>query len=173
MTDSTERWLPVVGYEDLYRISDRGRIWSNWHGGRIMKASPTGADYLTVALCRGDGTKKTHMIHVLVMEAFAGPRPTGMQVLHGPGGHLDNRWPENLSWGTAFQNNGPDKYRDGTQARGEKQHLAKLTEDAIRDIMARGTNGPRGIRAQLAREYGVHKGTIGRVLDGKTWRHVG
>lgn len=23
-----ERWLPIVGYEGLYEISDRGRVWS-------------------------------------------------------------------------------------------------------------------------------------------------
>lgn len=174
MAELTERWLPVVGYEDFYRISDQGRIWSNWTGGRFLKPAPASGNskmrYLGVTLCLGDGSRKTRLLHELVLEAFVGARPAGQVGRHGPGGHLDNRL-VNLCWGTYVENE-EDKLRDGTRSRGETQHLAKLTDAAIQDILARGTNGPRGIRSQLAREYGVHKGTIGRVLNGKTWRHV-
>lgn len=42
--ESIERWLPVVGYEGLYEVSDQGRVRSlsrPGHPGRILK--PTGA----------------------------------------------------------------------------------------------------------------------------------
>jgi len=28
MTSASERWLPVVGYEDIYEVSDHGRVRS-------------------------------------------------------------------------------------------------------------------------------------------------
>ena len=45
-----EHWLPVVGYEGFYDVSDRGRVYSHhWHG-RILKAAPDGDGYLIVML---------------------------------------------------------------------------------------------------------------------------
>ena len=44
MTDPTERWLPVTGYEGLYEVSDLGRVRSlprqtrsGVRGGTLMK----------------------------------------------------------------------------------------------------------------------------------------
>jgi NUMOD4 motif len=36
----TERWLPVVGYEGLYEVSDQGRVrtYVNKHGHRACRA---------------------------------------------------------------------------------------------------------------------------------------
>lgn len=53
--------------------------------------------------------------------------------------------------------------------RGEKQHKARLTEDAIREI--RGDAGNFTATA-IARRYGVDLSTICSVLNGKTWKHV-
>lgn len=113
---STERWLPVVGYEGFYEVSDEGRVRSLRRSvpakngrmqvvpGGVLKQSKLGnTPYLKVALCR-DRTQTTRSVHSLVLEAFVGPRPEGMEACHGFGGQQDNRL-VNLRWDTLSENN--------------------------------------------------------------------
>lgn len=112
MPDDTtvERWLPVVDWEDLYHVNDLGQVWSTYRS-RNKKLSLSKNGYLYVGLSR-KGVTQCKWIHTLVIQAFIGPPPLGMECLHGPGGKLDNRL-SNLSYGTHSQNN-LDKQRDGT-----------------------------------------------------------
>jgi hypothetical protein len=124
-----ERWLSVVGYEGWYEVSDRGRVRSldrvvtdrgslrqRRFRGRVLKLAPyereDGPSYFQVSLSR-DGQVDHPMVHCLVLAAFVGPCPVGQESLHGPGGGQDNRWPENLAYGTHWQNI-MEKWRDGT-----------------------------------------------------------
>lgn len=55
--------------------------------------------------------------------------------------------------------------------KGEKHHLAKLTDSdviAIRNSYAAGENSQRG----LARAYGVSQGTIWHIVNGTHWSHI-
>lgn len=51
--------------------------------------------------------------------------------------------------------------------RGEEHHGAKLTDERVKYIL----RSPLGLN-DLARMFGVDKGTIWRVQVGRTWRHV-
>lgn len=105
----SERWLPVPGYEGLYEVSDQGRVRSidcldrlgRRRKGRVRVLTRDGY-YLKVSLSR-DGKLKSFWVHALVLTAFVGPRPEGMECCHGPGGPLDNRL-ENLRWDTPSAN---------------------------------------------------------------------
>jgi hypothetical protein len=108
----SEQWLPVVGYEDLYWVSSRGRVKSR-HGGlspRPMSQYLDQAGYPVVGLSR-DGKRTKYRVHVLMLTAFSGPRPPECL-----GRHLDdvkaNNNIENLAWGTSKENS-DDKYRNG------------------------------------------------------------
>lgn len=127
-----EEWRPVVGWEGLYEVSDLGRVRSvarivTRRGGRpyrvrecIRKASVDArSGYAELPLCR-DGEGKTHRVHVLVLEAFAGPRPDGNYGRHLNGNPSDNRL-ENLAWGTPTQNN-YDAVAHGTHWAAAKTH---------------------------------------------------
>jgi hypothetical protein len=127
--DRTERWLPVVGYEDYYEVSDHGRVrslgrWidtiSRWGGphryfkpGRVLrekrKKNPLHA-YANVILSV-DAKPDTRQVHHLVLEAFVGPCPPGMEACHGPAGLFDNSL-ANLRWDT-FSENMHDVVRSG------------------------------------------------------------
>jgi hypothetical protein len=175
-----ERWLPVVGWEDLYGVSCRGRVrgvdrWIphrgglRFHAARILKAAPHDAGYPKVNLHRGAGHRPVAVyVHRLVLEAFAGPCPPGMEACHGPGGPDDNRWPESgLHWGTPEENNTADKLRDGTLLRGEQIATSKLTATAvleIRQALARGEQ-----QQVIAARYGVRDSLISRIKTGKRW----
>lgn len=104
MNDHTvERWLPVVGYEGNYEVSDHGRVkslrrkvWSGTFyvtkGGGMMVQFPN--QWRMQLVLSKDGKPESKIVHALVMEAFVGPRPEGMEICHNDGdwhnNHLSN-----------------------------------------------------------------------------------
>jgi len=105
---STERWLPVVGYEGFYSVSDLGRVMRM--GGsprckkdRLLNPSDTGSTgYLSVSLSVG-GKRKGVDVHLLVMAAFVGPCPEGHNVNHKDNVKTNGRL-SNLEYLTFSQN---------------------------------------------------------------------
>lgn len=62
----------------------------------------------------------------------------------------------------------PDRLEHGTDTRGEKNGLAKLSKEQVLHI--RGISGKS--LAQLAMQYGVSKSTIADIKAGRTWAHI-
>jgi hypothetical protein len=111
-----QTWLPVVGWEGLYEVSDLGLIWSckrrRGTKGGLLKTPPVeGRGHLQVNLCR-DGKPFHVFVHTLVAEAFHGPRPAAMECRHLDGNPANNAV-GNLAWGTSSENN-LDRVRHGT-----------------------------------------------------------
>lgn len=114
-----ERWKPVLGLEDRYEVSDRGRVRRLARMTRnrsaefeleqkVLRPRASRRGYLAVNLTtsveRGrPGYKLVRTIHTLVMAAFVGPRPDGMDVCHNNGDKTDNRL-ENLRYDTRSAN---------------------------------------------------------------------
>lgn len=139
-----ELWRAIPGFEGWYEVSDRGRIRGVdrmvrygatrlAHAGVILNPSHSSKQgYLKVTLHK-DGTPKQRSVHRLVLEAFVGPRPTGMVCRHLNGDHLDNRV-ENLAWGTQAENIA-DELKHGTHPHARKTHCKwghELTPDNVR-----------------------------------------
>jgi hypothetical protein len=114
----TERWLPIVGQEGRYEVSDLGRvrsvdrhIWrrpsrrhpdpAGWHQFR------KGLDINPVIGSHGypvfniDG--RPVLVHRAMLEAFVGPCPERHESLHDDDVKTNNTFP-NLRWGTRGQN---------------------------------------------------------------------
>lgn len=104
MPDLTERWRPVKTFEESYEVSSLGRVRSvdrvvlsrnRWGSsavsrkGKILAQGTDNYGYLTVMLFR-NGKGRPYRVHRLVGEAFFGPRPSGMDTLHGAEGRLVN-----------------------------------------------------------------------------------
>lgn len=125
MADTTEMWRPVVGYEELYDVSDLGHVRSrsrttphgHWRRGKLMKLTSFGSGYLRVGLCR-DNKQTKLFVHRLVLDAFRGPCPDGMACRHLNGDPGDNRL-NNLCWGTQVENMA-DRDRHGNTVRGDR-----------------------------------------------------
>src|SRR5215471_14696315 len=96
-----EEWRPVLDWEDIYEASSIGRI-RNHTSGHVLAPALRYDGYLQVRLCRR-GTGKSCLVHPLILTAFAGRRPPGMEVLHGNGRKADNRL-SNLRFGTHSEN---------------------------------------------------------------------
>lgn len=95
------QWLPVSGY-DGYQVSDAGQVMSfrRSRKGKLLKPIPATGGYLVVKLNHANNRK---LIHRLVLEAFIGPCPDGMEACHNNGNPADNRL-SNLRWDTKSAN---------------------------------------------------------------------
>ena len=151
-----------------YCVGDDGSVWSR-KCGRWRKLTPARSKsregYLFVGL-RKEGKTHHRSIHALVLTAFVGPAPPGMECCHGPGGMLDNRL-SNLRWGTR-EENARDKFVAGTVARGERHGRAKLSAAqvaTIRERVALGENIP-----SIANDFPVSYSTVMRVARGELWK---
>lgn len=189
-----EEWLPVIGWESLYEISNQGNVRSfgrqtrsGIRGGNPLAPFLRKDGYYEVQLFRSpeivpcstcghpqpvesaEKRKQKKLVHHLVLEAFVGPRPDGLEALHGPRGKRDNR-PENLSWGKRAKNMGEDRVRDHQSNRGEHHGLTTLTwADVceIKRLLAEGTV----YQYEIADRFNVSKQTITNIKTGHTWAH--
>ena len=129
IAEARKRWLPVVGYESYYEVSDQGRIRSldreiEWNEttrvlcGAVLSGTRSTIGHRQVRLSMR-GKAKTLKVHRLVLEAFVGPCPMGMEGCHGNDIPDDNRL-ENLRWDTR-SGNALDRVRNG------KHHWARRT----------------------------------------------
>lgn len=123
-TRTTEQWKPVVGYEGLYEVSDIGRMKRVGRGpgaqsGRILSPEQSPHGYFRVVLYR-NGARRKMFVHRLVLEAFVGPCPPGMECCHGNDVPTDNRL-ANLRWDTKSANI-RDEVRNGNHNMSRRTH---------------------------------------------------
>lgn len=107
--------------------------------------------------------------HRFSWELTYGPIPKGMLVCH----ECDNPPcvnPEHLFLGTNLDNNRDMAMKKRAVGRkGDSSPRAKLTWDKVSEIRHRYADG--GItRTKLAKEYNVSKATVGRIIEGRTWK---
>lgn len=156
MSAGQEEWRQIPGWPG-YLVSDHGRVRSphSWRGqpNRILLGNPSVQGYPTVTLCSAGERRRTR-VHVLVAEAFLGPRPEGQVIRHLDGNQLNNR-PENLRYGTPGENE-RDKVRHGTHPQAARTHCAKgHPYDAVNTRIEPCTGGRRcrACEAAQARRY--------------------
>lgn len=166
-----ECWKDVVGYEGLYQVSDMGHI-----------KKPTATSFKAATLRKDDGyyvvtlyknnKGSTKYIHRIVLEAFVGPCPEGMECRHLNGEQKHNML-SNLTWGT-YCENAQDTVKHGNHfqpdCRGSKHGESKLTEDDIPKIM--NFLSKRITQKEIAKQFGVSQVLISRIKLRKSWRHV-
>lgn len=128
---TTEKWLPVAGYEGQYEVSDLGRVRGlerivkaklgsqRRQRALVLRAGLGGTGYYFVRLTK-NAIGKSYAVHRLVLQAFVGPCPEGMEACHNNGIATDNRL-ENLRWDTA-QSNSHDQFEHRTQRNAFKTH---------------------------------------------------
>jgi hypothetical protein len=178
MDQIVERWLPVVGWAGTYEVSDHGRVRSlprivvkqyaggpriNHMKGQMLTLLPRDNGSGQVYTCvRVNGTS---YVHRLVLEAFVGPCPDGMETRHLDG-NPSNNCLSNLQWGTVGENT-EDRGDHGNFTHGERNGQAVLTEADVAQIRS----SPLSDK-ELAALYGVRYTTIYKIRTRQRWRHV-
>lgn len=104
-----EEWHAVIGYEGCYEVSNLGRVRSLDRSdgrrhikGRVLKARRLPNGRQRVSLSK-EGRIVDAYIYRLVLEAFVGPCPPGMEALHWDDDPNNNAL-YNLRWGTRTDN---------------------------------------------------------------------
>lgn len=153
-----------------YRVSDTGIVESQLTFGRgmsgiwiplkpLINRRGSHCRYQVVLYIDGEGCRR--YVHHLVLEAFVGPCPDGMEACHNNGNGLDNRL-ENLRWDT-HDNNMYDSIV-------HKHQVGKLTlEDVVRikKLLSLGF-----LQSEIAFEFKVAQSLISRIKNGVRWNHV-
>ena len=168
--DVGEEIKPIPEFEG-YFASNYGNIFSKRKGILKKLKSNPGNKYghLYVRIKNINSKFYTKSVHSLVLSAFNGNCPQGMEACHGPLGRLNNSI-TNLSWGTRKKNN-EDKVRDGNSLRGLKNPNSKLLENDI--ILIRKLYLEEGIRQrQIAKIFDVSQGQISAIVRKEFWSWV-
>lgn len=161
-----------------YRIWDTGVIerkskdgkWIPMKPNRSRSRSSRWSSYLGLTLCDDNKRRVPVKIHRLVLQAFVGPCPDGMECRHLNGDSVDNRI-ENLAWGTKKENIADIRRHGRSPDRsGEKSASAKLKESQVLEIRNLYSTGMRS--SQIAMKYGVSKQTVIEIANGRSWRNL-
>ncbi len=166
-----------------YCISKSGNVWTCWErkyqkgvvGSKYilglkwmkMKSSPMPSGYMQVQLYR-DGKAFHQLVHRLVLLAFVGPCPKGMEAAHENGKRLDCRL-SNLSWKTKSANQ-MDRLRHGTDCRGEKHGIAVLTNAQAREAIAMYERMKS--YTEVGKLFGVTRHVISRLVKRHTYKNL-
>ena len=103
---NNEIWKPILGYENLYEISNMGKVRSlnylGHHITKILKVSLDSKGYYHLNLFK-NGESKTVLLHRLIAQAFIPNRDNKPYLDHINTIRTDNRI-ENLRWCTRREN---------------------------------------------------------------------
>lgn len=176
-----EQWKSVSSFLG-YEISSCGRLRSTifrigcrpkpglMDGHIKMKNGKAAARVFSLSAIRSS-RRKEFRAHRLVLEAFVGPCPQGMEACHNDGNGLNNHV-SNLRWDT-HKANMEDAVVHGTKKQkyfGTKHPASRLSDEIVRTLRSK----PRSsfnIAAE-ARRLGVGESTLRNALTKNTWRHV-
>jgi len=163
LTLTTEIWKPIAdtdyevsnlgGVRSLDRVVNRKNGSSAHVNGVQLQPRLAGGGYMVVNIhC------KTHYVHRLVLAAFRGECPAGMEGMHLDGDPTNNCL-HNLKWGMHTENCAGDA-RDSA-----RRPLNHEKANMIRKLYAFG-----GIsQAKLGEVFGVTQVMIGRIVRGVSW----
>lgn len=161
--DSTpEVWRHVPAHPG-YQASDRGRVIGP--RGRVLR--PVVVDGRPrVHVARADAAPIKRYAYHLVLEAFRGPRPDGMEACHADDEPMNNAL-ANLRWDTP-KANAVDRRRNGRQPRGANINTATMSEETAQAIFANRSDSV----SSLAARFGVSVSAVRGIVSGKTWKHL-
>lgn len=156
------RFKPIPSHPGYFAGEDGSILGKR---GKLLRQFPGTGGYLRFTTFEA-GRWQQVSTHVMVCEAFFGPRPSrDHHAAHRNGICTDNRV-ENLRWATKVENEA-DKLDHGVRPMGEMHPHHKLTEDQVRSIRSRKTP----LQEEAVR-YGVSITTISYIRNRKTWRHI-
>lgn len=179
------QWRNIPGYPG-YRVNDKGGVQTFWKqrsydkysgpvyyvdsDGRYLRPTIGKGGRLRYGLKNINGKFKKIGAAVIVLQAFVGPKPSGMESCHFNDKAYDNRL-YNLRWDT-HRNNIADRTRNGGTRHGSTNNNSKLTEGQVMCIKALYVYEDSN-KTRLAKRFGIHPTVIYSIIRGKTWKHVG
>jgi hypothetical protein len=164
-----EEWRTVEKHPHV-EVSNLGNVRNLWRNQVIArKPAKHQSGSLVVGISVGGHRGVTRRIHVLVAEAFIGPKPPKMDVNHIDGDKTNNRL-ENLEYVTRSENL-KHSWRIGTSTytpfreRGERNATAIVSDAAVAEIKQAFIAGED--RKSIAARYGISYHTVWDYTAGR------
>lgn len=171
---SVERWKQIRNFS-MYEVSDAGRIRSNLMGYSHLLKPAYRNGYAFVTL---HNERKPHAenIHVLVLEAFIGPRPKDLVSNHKDGVKRNNKL-TNLEW-TTQSKNVKHAYKMGLlkapgwrcSGPGERNPHHKLKNGEV--WLIKKLLWYKCLHKEIAKMFRVSRSTISQMNRGFTGKHI-
>lgn len=175
-TPANEVWRPIAGFEDLYEVSNLGRVRSldryypdiivlpsgklaPYHRkGKMMSLhTDKRTGYVFICLRKNDGKGHNNFVHRLVAQAFI-PNPNNLPEINHKDECKTNNRADNLEWcdsrynklyGTAIERINAKRSKAIEQLTLDGQHVAFYQSAAIASRMSNGKFRPSSIYMAL------------------------
>lgn len=171
-----EMWAAIPGY-DGYQVSDQGNIRSILKKGnhkskkgsdwRLLKPQIRKDNRRTISIAT-KGVYRHHFIYKLIMLAFLGPCPDGMEIAHLNGNCSDDRF-VNLKYCTHKENES-HKHMHGTSPQGERNPNSKLLGWQIEEILFLSEKSIS--HAKIAALFDISYKDVSAIILGIKWSHI-
>lgn len=178
-----EEFRPIEKYENLYEISNYGRIKSLgiYHGKtnnyfykpHIIKSNKTREGYLIVCLTNY-GDRKYFSIHRLVAIAFIN-NPNNYKEVNHKDSNRTNNMVTNLEWCTRSYNckysysHNNRKHID-VHLKGENNPNSRFTNNDIKDMIKLRNKGLKF--REIAEKYNTTADYVSQIYNKKIWKHI-
>lgn len=169
-----EIWKPIVNYVGFYEVSNFGNVRSlgrllatgEYRNGKQLNCpiDKKGSGYIFANLSK-NGIVKKCSVHVLVLEAFVGPRPNAFSHARHMDGDKTNPRLDNLKWGTPKENM-QDKIVHGVAQRGENASRVVLTSQFVQWVRE-----SKQSSIALAQIFNVASSTVRAIRTGQNWKY--
>lgn len=147
------------------RAAEKFLRFVKWEGDCLVWTGPRDRDGYGIT-CFGARAARAPRA---VWRLLCGDIPPGLFVCHS----CDN--PPCVNPGHLFlstsDGNIADRHTKGRDARGERQHLARATEEVVREIRRSYATGTVTL-SELATAFGLSKGAVSSIIAHRTWKHV-
>lgn len=167
-----EFWKSISGFYGLYDVSNFGRVRSLKTGIILKPQRGKNCRYDRVSLYSKEKPRGyIPSIHILVAEAFIGPRPRGL-VLNHKDGNRSNNSANNLEYITQKENMRHAK-KMGLLSNPTDNYArrASMTSDKVREIINMFVKDQAPV-CLISRRTGVRADTIRFILKKKSWPKV-
>ena len=177
-----EEWRPVVGYEELYEVSDMGRVRSKRKNTKIidkenyiMRQKFDNRGYLRVNLTKDKKQKALLVSRIVAMAFVENPCPEKFNVV----GHDNDIKTQNMSCNLYWTDTKENNFHNGKMDRFQMHHREKMPQiiKAL-SVPVVGTNVKTGIEIKYnsmsdAKKDGFSSEKISLCCAGKRLSHKG
>lgn len=166
-----EMWLFIKGYEGMYEVSNVGIVRSLKRKGKphILAQLTDSISRKTVSLWKS-GKEKRHKVHHLVLVAFRGICPKGMEACHNDG-NASNNHIGNLRWDTHISNC-QDRKKHGTEKGVFVKGSVGCPKISAEDVKEIRKLGKAQLQKDIASKYHIGRTQVSNILLGYCWKNI-